>query len=128
MMHANGARLGTPFSDAFVSIQDFAGEIVRKRHTFRERKRANAERVQVAEGMAARIARSAALEHAANLDAKVFMFNSFIHASFVLISAQPQVSPDEDAVSIPSSSDESGVDEPPCNPKVCFYSFLDLSL
>jgi len=79
-MHANGARLGTPFSDAFVSIQDFAGEIVRKRHTFRERKRANADRIQVAEGMAARAERRAALEHASNLDAKVL----FLSLSFVL--------------------------------------------
>ncbi|KAJ6612904.1 hypothetical protein B0H10DRAFT_2222676 [Mycena sp. CBHHK59/15] len=94
MMHASSARLGTPFSDAFVSIQDFAGEILRKRQTFRERKRANADRIRVAEGMAASAERRAALEHASNLNTK------------------PPASPDEDAVSIPSSSDESGADEP----------------
>ncbi|KAJ6606900.1 hypothetical protein B0H10DRAFT_2228397 [Mycena sp. CBHHK59/15] len=55
MMHASSARLGTPFSDAFVSIQDFAGEILRK-----------------PEGMAASAERRAALEHASNLNTKVF--------------------------------------------------------
>ncbi|KAJ7309350.1 hypothetical protein DFH08DRAFT_823522 [Mycena albidolilacea] len=94
MMHSNNAHLGTPFSDAFISIQDFAGEIIRKRQLFRERRRANADRVRAAEGAAARIERNAALEHAANID-----------------KAAP--SPNEDAVSIPSGSDGSGTDEPP---------------
>ncbi|KAJ6629358.1 hypothetical protein B0H10DRAFT_2208764 [Mycena sp. CBHHK59/15] len=80
MMHASSAQLGTPFSDTFVSIQDFAGEILRKHQTFRERKHANA-------------------DPCLKLDAK------------------PPVSPDKDAVSIPSSSDESGADEPPRDPK-----------
>ncbi|KAJ7848046.1 hypothetical protein B0H14DRAFT_2583269 [Mycena olivaceomarginata] len=94
MMHTNNTHLGTPFSDAFISIQDFAGEIIRKRQLFRERRRANADRVRAAEGAAARIERNTALEHAANTD-----------------KAPP--SPNEDAVSIPSGSDGSGTDEPP---------------
>ncbi|KAF8187666.1 hypothetical protein K438DRAFT_1936498 [Mycena galopus ATCC 62051] len=94
MMHANNARLGTPFSDAFISIQDFAGEIVRKRQMFRERRRAHIDRMRAAGGAAARIERNAALEYAANIDNK-----------------SPH-SPGEDVVSIPSSGDESGADEP----------------
>ncbi|KAJ7902589.1 hypothetical protein B0H14DRAFT_2555128 [Mycena olivaceomarginata] len=46
MVHSNNAHLGTPFSDAFILIQDFAA----------------------AEGAAARIERNTALEHAANTD------------------------------------------------------------
>ncbi|KAJ7814559.1 hypothetical protein B0H13DRAFT_2381686 [Mycena leptocephala] len=99
MMHANNARLGTPFSDAFISIQDFAGEIIRKRQVLRERRRANADRVHAAKGVAARLERHAALEYAANIDKKT---------------PSP---PDDDAVSIPSSSDESDPDEPPPVPK-----------
>jgi hypothetical protein len=84
MMHANGARLGTPFGEAFLSIQDFAGEILRKRQTFRERKRANADRARVAEGMAARIERNVALEYASNLANKVCFsfFKTFFVVSF----------------------------------------------
>ncbi|KAJ7469974.1 hypothetical protein B0H11DRAFT_2238118 [Mycena galericulata] len=85
MMHANGVRLGSPPSAAFVSIQDFAGEIIRKRRIFRERQRANAERAKSAEGMIARLERNNALEHAAKT---------------------LPTSPDEDAISIPSSSDD----------------------
>ncbi|KAF8190614.1 hypothetical protein K438DRAFT_1935576 [Mycena galopus ATCC 62051] len=99
MMHANNARLGTPFSDAFISIQDFAGEIVRKRQMFRERRRAHIDRMRAAGGAAARIERNAALEYAANTDHK-----------------SPH-SPGEDVVSIPSSGDESGADEPVPIPK-----------
>ncbi|KAJ6626187.1 hypothetical protein B0H10DRAFT_1942033 [Mycena sp. CBHHK59/15] len=93
MMHTTGARLGTPFSDAFVSIQDFAGEILRKRQAFRAHKRANEDRIRVAEGMAARVERNIARELASNLN-------------------KSPVSPSDDVVSIPSSSDESGVEEP----------------
>ncbi|KAF8190677.1 hypothetical protein K438DRAFT_1935613 [Mycena galopus ATCC 62051] len=99
MMHANNARLGTLFSDAFISIQDFAGEIVRKRQMFRERRRAHIDRMRAAGGTAARIERNAALEYAANTDHK-----------------SPH-SPGEDVVSIPSSGDESGADEPVPIPK-----------
>ncbi|KAJ6592547.1 hypothetical protein B0H19DRAFT_1055259 [Mycena capillaripes] len=98
MMHANNAHLGTPFSDAFISIQDFAGEIIRKRQLFRERKRANADRIKAAEGIAARLERRAALEHAAEVNKKT------------------PLSPDEDTISIPSSSEDSGTDEPPPDP------------
>ncbi|KAJ7508860.1 hypothetical protein B0H11DRAFT_1962916 [Mycena galericulata] len=94
MMHANSARLGTPPSDTFVSLQDFAGEIVRKQHLFRERQRANADRDRVVEGMAARVARNLALEYASKQTNK------------------PPTSPDDDAISIPSSSDKSGACEP----------------
>ncbi|KAJ7121182.1 hypothetical protein C8R44DRAFT_736856 [Mycena epipterygia] len=94
MMHANGARLGSPFSAAFVSIQDFGGEILRRRQVFRERKRANEDRVRAAEGLAARVERNLARELASNLDNK------------------PPVSLDDDSVSIPSSTDESGTEEP----------------
>ncbi|KAF8158751.1 hypothetical protein K438DRAFT_1961011 [Mycena galopus ATCC 62051] len=89
MMHANNARLDSPPSDTFTSIQDFAGEIVRKRQTLRERKRANLERARVAEGAAARLERKAALEHATK----------------VTDSQGPRSSAD-DVVSIPSSEDE----------------------
>ncbi|KAF8177106.1 hypothetical protein K438DRAFT_1770219 [Mycena galopus ATCC 62051] len=89
MMHANNARLDTPPSDTFTSIQDFAGEIVHKRQTLRERKRANLERALVAEGAAARLERKAALEHAAK----------------VTDSQGPRSSAD-DVVSIPSSEDK----------------------
>ncbi|KAJ6487289.1 hypothetical protein DFH09DRAFT_1339524 [Mycena vulgaris] len=102
MMHTNGARLGTPFSDAFVSIQDFAGKIIRKRQVFRDRQRANSDRLRVAEGMAARVQRHIALEHALNAGVK---------------GSKPPSSPNEDTVSIPSSSDESDPDEVPRTPK-----------
>ncbi|KAJ7440353.1 hypothetical protein B0H11DRAFT_2253117 [Mycena galericulata] len=92
MMHANGVRLGKPPSATFISLQDFAGEIVRKRQLFQERQRANAERVKVVEGMAARIARNEALEYASKQNDK------------------PPISPDADAISIPSSSDDSAGD------------------
>ncbi|KAJ7654209.1 hypothetical protein B0H17DRAFT_1146880 [Mycena rosella] len=90
------ARLGTPFSNAFVAIQDFAGKIICKRHTFRKRKRINAERAQKAEQAAARDERTAAWEHAAKAVDKV------------------PTSPCEDTVSIPSSDDESGPEAPKC--------------
>ncbi|KAJ7140796.1 hypothetical protein C8R44DRAFT_726514 [Mycena epipterygia] len=93
MMHANNAHLGTPSSATFVSIQDFAGEILRKRQTFHARKRANEDRIRVAEGMAARIERNIALGN------------------------KPPASPDDDTVSIPLSSDESGTEEIPRPPK-----------
>ncbi|KAJ7448071.1 hypothetical protein B0H11DRAFT_2248000 [Mycena galericulata] len=92
MMHANGVRLGKPPSATFISLQDFAGEIVRKRQLFQERQRANAERAKVVEGMAARIARNEALEYASKQNDK------------------PPISPDADAISIPSSSDDSAGD------------------
>ncbi|KAJ7366432.1 hypothetical protein DFH08DRAFT_797414 [Mycena albidolilacea] len=38
MMHSNNVHLGTPFSNVFISIQDFAGEIIHKRQLFRERR------------------------------------------------------------------------------------------
>ncbi|KAJ7739442.1 hypothetical protein DFH07DRAFT_965729 [Mycena maculata] len=85
MMHASRARLGTPPNATFVSLQDFAGEIVRKRHIFRERQRANAEQARTRETTVARAERSDALEHAAK---------------------KVPASPDKDAVSIPSSSDD----------------------
>ncbi|KAF8202653.1 hypothetical protein K438DRAFT_1965145 [Mycena galopus ATCC 62051] len=94
MMHSNSTRLGTPFHETFILVQDFAGEIVRKRQLFRDRKRANENRLRAAEGAAARMERRAALEKAAHLN-----------------SAVPH-SPGEDVVSIPSG-DESGGDEPP---------------
>jgi hypothetical protein len=122
MMHANGARLGTPFGDAFLSIQDFAGEILRKRQTLRERKRANADRARVAEGMAARIERSIALEYASNLANKVCfsLLNLLRRLIFML---QSPVSPNDDVVSIPSGSDESGAEEPPRVSKVRISCF-----
>ncbi|KAJ7435340.1 hypothetical protein B0H11DRAFT_2257301 [Mycena galericulata] len=92
MMHANGICLGKPPSATFISLQDFAGEIVRKRQLFQERQRANAERAKVVEGMATRIARNEALEYALKQNDK------------------PPISPDVDAISIPSSSDESAGD------------------
>jgi hypothetical protein len=71
MMHLNNARLETPPSDTFLAIQDFAGEIVCKRHLFNDRKRARADHVQAAKGAASRAEREAALEHAANIGKQV---------------------------------------------------------
>ncbi|KAJ7133087.1 hypothetical protein C8R44DRAFT_730284 [Mycena epipterygia] len=89
MMHANRAHLGASPSALFQSVQDFAGEIVRKRQLFEDRQRANAEREQAASATAARIARKLALEPASN---------------------DAVASPSGDTVSIPSSScDESGM-------------------
>ncbi|KAJ6599892.1 hypothetical protein DFH09DRAFT_1303251 [Mycena vulgaris] len=90
MMHANGTRLGAPPSSLFTAIQAFAGEIISKRHILQERKRANAERSRVADSIAARISRNAALEFATKETTK------------------PPGSPNDETVSIPSSSDESG--------------------
>ncbi|KAJ7346069.1 hypothetical protein DFH08DRAFT_961546 [Mycena albidolilacea] len=105
MMHSNNARLGTPLSDAFISLQDFAGEIVRKRQVIHDRKLAQADRARAAEGVAARLEHRAALEHAARVNNN----------------ALP--SPEEDEVSIPSATGESGGDEaspvvrdPPASP------------
>ncbi|KAJ6572484.1 hypothetical protein DFH09DRAFT_1312772 [Mycena vulgaris] len=90
MMHANGTRLGAPPSSLFTAIQAFAGEIISKRHILQERKRANAERSRVADSIAARISRNAALEFATKETTK------------------PPGSPNDETVSIPSGSDESG--------------------
>ncbi|KAJ7476355.1 hypothetical protein B0H11DRAFT_2235108 [Mycena galericulata] len=99
MMHSNNARLKAPISDTFISIQDFAGEIIRKRQLFRDRKHAQIDRIRAAEGVAARNERRIALEHAARVNNK---------ASHTL---------DEDTISIPSPTDESGGEEPtPKNP------------
>ncbi|KAJ7821887.1 hypothetical protein B0H14DRAFT_3471184 [Mycena olivaceomarginata] len=83
MMHSNNAHLGTPLSDAFISLQDFAGE----------------------DCVAARLEHRAALEHAARVN------NTTLP------------SPEEDEVSIPSATGESGGDEaspvvrdPPASP------------
>ncbi|KAJ7651863.1 hypothetical protein B0H17DRAFT_1147538 [Mycena rosella] len=97
LMHVNNVRLGTPPSDAFLSLQDFVGDIIRKRQVFRERQRANADRARIAGGIAAQIVHSAALEYASHVNKKA------------------PGSPD-DTVSIPSSSDESGMDGPPRTP------------
>ncbi|KAJ6527303.1 hypothetical protein DFH09DRAFT_1094807 [Mycena vulgaris] len=90
MMHANGTRLGVPPSSLFTAIQAFAGEIISKRHILQERKRANAERSRVADSIAARISRNAALDFATKETNK------------------PPGSPNDETVSIPSSRDESG--------------------
>jgi hypothetical protein len=71
MMHLNNARLETPPSDMFLAIQDFAGEIVCKRHLFNDCKHARADRVQAAKGAASCAEREAALEHAANIGKQV---------------------------------------------------------
>ncbi|KAJ7113786.1 hypothetical protein C8R44DRAFT_740682 [Mycena epipterygia] len=99
MMHSNNARLKTPISETFIHIQDFAGEIIRKRQLIRDRKHAQIDRIRAAEGVAARHERRLALEHAARVD------NNKASRSL-----------DEDAVSIPSTTDESGGEEP--DPKV----------
>jgi hypothetical protein len=75
MMHSNNARLGTPLSDAFISLQDFAGEIVRKRQVIHDRKLAQADRARAAEGVAARLEHRAALEHAAHVNNNVSFFS-----------------------------------------------------
>jgi hypothetical protein len=75
MMHSNNARLGTPLSDAFISLQDFAGEIVRKRQVIHDRKLAQADRARAAEGVAARLEHRAALEHAARVNNNVSFFS-----------------------------------------------------
>ncbi|KAJ6553132.1 hypothetical protein B0H19DRAFT_1377778 [Mycena capillaripes] len=100
MMHSNNARLETPPSDTFLAIQDFAGEIVRKRHLFNDRKRARVDRVQAAKGAASRTEREAALEHAANIG------NKSPHSDL------------EDVVSIPSESESDPPLPIPQNPPV----------
>ncbi|KAJ7300804.1 hypothetical protein DFH08DRAFT_946309, partial [Mycena albidolilacea] len=70
MMHLNNARLETPPSDTFLAIQDFAGEIMRKKHLFNDRKRARVDRVQAAKGATSRTEREAALKYAANIGNK----------------------------------------------------------
>ncbi|KAF7358325.1 hypothetical protein MVEN_00882000 [Mycena venus] len=97
MMHSLKAPLGTLSSDVFLSLQEFASEIIRQRQVFRERKRAQADRVRAAEGVAARAERRAALEHSER-----------VHKN---------LSPDDDVVSIPSGSEESASEEPPAAPK-----------
>ncbi|KAJ6536515.1 hypothetical protein DFH09DRAFT_1324546 [Mycena vulgaris] len=99
MMHASNAHLGTALNEAFTSIQEFVGEIVRHRHVIRDRRLAHADHIRAAEGVATRIECSAALEHAASIE-----------------KAAPR-SPDEDCVSIPSSGDESSSDALPAAPK-----------
>ncbi|KAJ7838079.1 hypothetical protein B0H14DRAFT_3870200 [Mycena olivaceomarginata] len=91
-LHSNNARLPNPSTDILTAIQDFAGEIACKRQLFRERNRAQADRARAAEGVAARAERRAALKHAARVN-------------------KPP-STDEDAVSIPSSGEESDAEEP----------------
>ncbi|KAJ7067672.1 hypothetical protein B0H15DRAFT_807503 [Mycena belliarum] len=70
MMHANRVHLPASPSTIFSAIQDFAGEIVRKRHLFQERQHANADRIRLAAGVAARIARKAALDAASSVAVK----------------------------------------------------------
>ncbi|KAJ6525813.1 hypothetical protein DFH09DRAFT_1328831 [Mycena vulgaris] len=101
MMHANRAHLPTSPSAVFTSLQDFAGEIVRKRQLFQERQRVNADRARAASGIADRIARNAALQSASKEAVK-----------------SPS-SPGCDTVSIPSSCDESGIpDLQTCTPSL----------
>ncbi|KAJ7738034.1 hypothetical protein DFH07DRAFT_966186 [Mycena maculata] len=96
MMHSNNSRIPTPISETFIHIQDFAGEIIRKRQLIRERKHAQIDRIRADEGAAARNERRIALEHANRVN-----------------SDKAMCSPDEDAVSIPSTTDESGGEDPP---------------
>ncbi|KAJ7080909.1 hypothetical protein B0H15DRAFT_953262 [Mycena belliarum] len=70
MMHANRVHLPASPSTVFSAIQDFAGEIVRKRHLFQEHQHANADRIRLAAGVAARIARKAALDAASSVAVK----------------------------------------------------------
>ncbi|KAJ7796662.1 hypothetical protein B0H14DRAFT_3157878 [Mycena olivaceomarginata] len=92
-MQANQPRLGGSPSKLFATLQDFAGEIVRRRQLMRDRKRAQTDRVRAAEGVAARAERRAALQYSEKLN-------------------QRASSPVEDTVSIPSSGDTTDVDEP----------------
>ncbi|KAF8184301.1 hypothetical protein K438DRAFT_1117957 [Mycena galopus ATCC 62051] len=92
-MQVNQPRLGGSPNKLFATLQDFAGEIVRRRQLLRDRKRAQTERVRAAEGVAARAERRAALEYAEQLNQRV-------------------VSPADDAVAIPSSGESTDVDEP----------------
>ncbi|KAJ6626049.1 hypothetical protein B0H10DRAFT_2211568 [Mycena sp. CBHHK59/15] len=95
LMHVNNVRLGAPPSDTFISLKDFVGDMIRKRQVFRERQSANADRARVAGGIAVQLVRNVTLEYASNMGKKA------------------PASPDDDAVSIPSSSDESGIEEAP---------------
>ncbi|KAJ6478665.1 hypothetical protein DFH09DRAFT_1341831 [Mycena vulgaris] len=79
--------------DELVTKIDGWREVVFKWMDTMERERVNTDRARVVEGMAARIARNVALEYANNPN------------------NQP-ASPNDDTVSIPSSSDESGADGP----------------
>ncbi|KAJ7934266.1 hypothetical protein B0H13DRAFT_2305995 [Mycena leptocephala] len=86
-LHSNNSRLGTPPDEAFSTISDFAGEIARTRQLYRDRKRAQTARISAEEGVAARAERREALKHAAKFQ------------------KHPR-SPDEDAVSIPSDTED----------------------
>ncbi|KAJ7191978.1 hypothetical protein GGX14DRAFT_406799 [Mycena pura] len=132
LMQSNLGRLGGAPSDAFTAIQDFAGEIARKRQLYRERKQARASRARAAEGAAARAERRAALEHAAHVQKqgggkkKIKEHTrkkknkpsgtdrpsscALIPSCHPLVQKQQLPSPESDSVSIPSRSEDSAVD------------------
>lgn len=70
-MQANQPRLGGSPTKLFATLQDFAGEIVRRRQLMRDRKRAQTDRVRAAEGVAARAERRAALQYSEQLNQRV---------------------------------------------------------
>ncbi|KAJ6566347.1 hypothetical protein B0H19DRAFT_1372581 [Mycena capillaripes] len=92
LMQHNNARLSTTPDDAYASIVSFAGEIARKRQLFRDRQRAQKATQSGIEAAAVRAERREALNYA------------------VKVNKQPV---DEDAVSIPSTSeDEQDISSP----------------
>ncbi|KAJ7771192.1 hypothetical protein B0H14DRAFT_3509140 [Mycena olivaceomarginata] len=86
MLHPFNAPLSTP-CDAYVSIEDFAGEIMRKQQEILDRKLVQAEHAHAANVAAAHLKHQAVL-------AQVVRFNK-------------RPSPEEDAVSIPSGDEDS---------------------
>ncbi|KAJ7816102.1 hypothetical protein B0H13DRAFT_1923794 [Mycena leptocephala] len=91
-MLQNNSRLHTPPDATFALITDFAGEIVRKRQLFRERKRAQDARLSGAKAAANRAERRCALRRA---------------------SGEPSASSDSDAVSIPSDDEDASARRQP---------------
>ncbi|KAJ7340620.1 hypothetical protein DFH08DRAFT_1012680 [Mycena albidolilacea] len=93
MLHPFNAPLGTPSGDAYVSIQDFAGEIMMKQQEILDRKLLQAERARAANDAAARLEHQAVLAQAVHV--------------------KEHTSPEEDFVSIPSSDEDSAGPDPP---------------
>ncbi|KAJ7811516.1 hypothetical protein B0H13DRAFT_2383851 [Mycena leptocephala] len=94
LIHRNNSLLKAPSNKTLDAITSFAGEIVHKRQLLRERAKASKARASGAMAAAARSERRAALKLAAE-------------------SAVKPSSPDEDAVSIPSSDEEPDSPIPP---------------
>ncbi|KAJ7466666.1 hypothetical protein B0H11DRAFT_2197569 [Mycena galericulata] len=91
-LNHNNARFESTSGEVLAAISDFAGEIVRSRQLIRDRNRAQSTRLRAEEGAAARAERREALQYAKK---------------------KRPLSPDEDAISIPSEDEESFMNDHP---------------